>query len=427
MAQSFGSVLDPYRRLKEPLGVKGIRQTVIVTNNPSTIDQNEILTVRFPNLGKNDVIVPGTVRLSFKLELESGSDENRTLAYNVGRAIVRKITVKLEGREVMSLNNADVFLVYADNWLTDNEKKNRVFQGIQSDNGIKVRIGAGDKADNKKDNAVNVAFGNKFCIPLDFELINSHPPFYQGALRDRLSYDLTFNSYDRVMLSQDPEAKYKVSGISLEFDVVNHPELARLIENQYSSKLPIYYERVLNHSTLSKSQADPIWNINLNTPARSMKGILMLFEEPKDSYERQIEKFYNPLINRVYCTIEGQPNQIFASGMLPYQHYDEARKYFTGGRLKDPTSDLVAKDLHLHGVGVEDFLTNKYALWLDLRTTDDNKLHGSGRRIENGSEGITIQIEKEVGSSSKSVKIYVFVVSDAQLNISESRLQDIVY
>ena len=427
MAQSFGSILDPYRKLKEPLGVKGVRQTIVVTNNPSTIDQNEILTVRFPNLGKNDVIVPGTVRLTFKIELDSSSDANRTLVPNVGRAIVRKITIKLEGRELTSLNNADVFLAYADHWLTKDERQNRVFQGIQSANGIKIRIGAGDKdATNKKDSAVNVAFGNRFCIPLDFELIHSHLPFYQGALHDRLSYELQFNTYDRVMLSQDSEANYKVSGISLEFDVVNHPELARLIESQYNSKLPIYYERVLNHSTLTKNLSDPIWNINLNTPARSMKGILMLFEEPKDPYERQIERFTNPQIGRVYCTIEGKPNQIFASGMLPYHHYDEARKYFAGGRLKDPTSDLVVKDLHLHGIEIENFLTNKYALWLDLRTTHDNHLHGSGRRIENGSEGITIQIEKEIGADRK-IKIYVFVVSDAQLNISESRLQDIVY
>ena len=29
-----------YRRLKSPLGIKGMRQSVVVTNNPSTIDQN---------------------------------------------------------------------------------------------------------------------------------------------------------------------------------------------------------------------------------------------------------------------------------------------------------------------------------------------------------------------------------------------------
>ena len=66
MSQSYGAILDPQRRLLEPLGVKGIRQSIVITNNPSTIDQNQVLTVRFPNLGANDVIVPGTARSLLK-------------------------------------------------------------------------------------------------------------------------------------------------------------------------------------------------------------------------------------------------------------------------------------------------------------------------------------------------------------------------
>ena len=49
------------------MGVKGNRQSYIVTNNPSSIDANELLTVRFPNLHANDVIVPGTARLAFNI------------------------------------------------------------------------------------------------------------------------------------------------------------------------------------------------------------------------------------------------------------------------------------------------------------------------------------------------------------------------
>ena len=38
--------------------------------------------------------------------------------------------------------------------------------------------------------------------------------------------------------------------------------------------------------------------------------------------------------------------------------------------------------------------TLMYALCLDFRTIDENTLHGMGRRIENASEGITLQVEK---------------------------------
>ena len=64
-SSNYGHTLNPYRKLRDPLiGVKGVRQSVVVTNNPSTIDQNQQLLVRFPNLGANDVIVPGTTRLA---------------------------------------------------------------------------------------------------------------------------------------------------------------------------------------------------------------------------------------------------------------------------------------------------------------------------------------------------------------------------
>ena len=46
-------------------------------------------------------------------------------------------------------------------------------------------------------------------------------------------------------------------------------------------------------------------------------------------------------------------------------------------------------------INLGEFLTRKHSLWLDLRTSDDDRLHGSCRRIENASEGITIQITKK--------------------------------
>ena len=102
MASSkFGRKLNPYRSLREPLGVKGVRQSVVITNNPSSIDQNHQLLVRFPNLDKDDVIVPGTARMAFTIALDS-EDANRTVVQNLARAIVKKLTIKISGSEVMS-------------------------------------------------------------------------------------------------------------------------------------------------------------------------------------------------------------------------------------------------------------------------------------------------------------------------------------
>ena len=88
----YGKRLNPERSLRTPKGIEGIRQKVIVTHNPSTIDQNQDLLVRFPNLGSDDVIIPGTANLSFNIELTSTADLNRTLVSNIGRAIIKKIS-----------------------------------------------------------------------------------------------------------------------------------------------------------------------------------------------------------------------------------------------------------------------------------------------------------------------------------------------
>jgi len=68
---------------------------IILTNNPSTIDANQIMTIRFPNLGQNDVIIPGAVRLAFNIKLSGDTDANHTIVNNLGRALLKKISVKL--------------------------------------------------------------------------------------------------------------------------------------------------------------------------------------------------------------------------------------------------------------------------------------------------------------------------------------------
>ena len=67
----YGTKLNPECSLQTSHGIKGTRQKVIVAHNPSEIDQNQLLLVRFPNLGSDDVIVTGMAKLSFNIELSS--------------------------------------------------------------------------------------------------------------------------------------------------------------------------------------------------------------------------------------------------------------------------------------------------------------------------------------------------------------------
>ena len=164
--------LNPERSLRTAKGIKGTRQKVTVTHNPSEIDQNQLLLVRFPNLGSDDVIVPGMANLSFDTELSTTADPKGTLVSNIGRAIVKKLAVKLEGNEILSIDNFDIFACYRDLWKTMLEKRNAVRQNIISsdscmENCIKLRINAGDKStSNKQDNGIADAYGNKVLLTL---------------------------------------------------------------------------------------------------------------------------------------------------------------------------------------------------------------------------------------------------------------------
>ena len=198
----YETKLNPECLLRTSHGIKGTRQKVIVTHNPSEIDQNQLLLVRFPNLGSRDVIVPGMVNLCFKIELSATADAKRALVSNIGRAIVKKLAVTFEGNEILSVDDFDIFACYRDLWKTKSEKRDVIRQGIISNDGcmencIKLRINAGDKSTaNKKNNATADAYGNKFIIPLNFEMLDNLAPYYQAGLRNRLSYEIAFSDYN---------------------------------------------------------------------------------------------------------------------------------------------------------------------------------------------------------------------------------------
>ena len=110
---------------------------------------------------------------------------------------------------------------------------------------------------------------------------------------------------------------------------------------------------------------------------------------------------------------------------MEYRHqYDEIIKHFAEGRLKG--AGAIQKDLQLHNINIASYYTDKYALWLDFRTMDDNRLHGSGRQLENTSEEIRLQITKKVESAGK-LSCYLYIFHDAQINISDAQFLNVVY
>ena len=293
-----------------------------------------------------------------------------------------------------------------------------------------MRINAANKdATNAQDKAIADVYGNKFIIPLDFEMLDSAAPYYQAGLGNRLCYELTFNDYNhgiksRVSSPKVPDAKYKITDISLEYEMATQPDLARSIRSEYQH-MALLYDRILKHRKIIVNKSDTVWNWAFNMPCKSLKGILVLFEE-EGSYTRDTSRFCNPKIQKVSVIVEGKPNQLYAQGMRSFEQYDEICKYFAEGKQSDNNPNEIQKHLQLYNLSLGEYLVNKYALCLDFRTIDENELHGMGRCIENASEGITLQIEKKAESAG-ALNVYIYLIMDAQLNIQNGAYLSAVY
>ena len=94
------------------------------------------------------------------------------------------------------------------------------------------------------------------------------------------------------------------------------------------------------------------------------------------------------------------PHQLFAAGLKARDIYPELKNYF----YKEHSN-----------VTWEEFLTTKFGLWIDTRSSTDNTLHGSGRTVEKS--GILLQIEK-VPEASGDLTCYVFSLEDAVAHLS---------
>ena len=223
-------------------------------------------------------------------------------------------------------------------------------------------------------------YDNRFCIPLDFEILETSLPLYQYGLGSRLTYELTFADYSDVIKSLDPDATYTISNISLEFDTIINASLASQIRTKYM-KSGILYDRILRAHIIPLNKSNTSFSVDINSPSKGLKGVLLIFTQGRSAtkFTHDTEEFYNPKITKVEVTVEGvpMPNELYAQNMEYRHQYDEIVKHFAEGRLKE--AGAIQKDLQLHNVNISLYHTDKYALWLDFRTIDKNRLHGFGR------------------------------------------------
>ena len=162
-----------------------------------------------------------------------------------------------------------------------------------------------------------------------------------------------------------------------------------------------------------------------------MKGILLLFEDATSgglAFVRDTENYFNPKIQKIDVIVDGVHNQIYSQGLRSYHTWEEAKKLFSSSPSSKRNPEVAATEMQLalSDVTLPTFLATKFCLWRDLRTTDDKGLHGNGRRIENGADGLTLQITI-TGETAGALNIYLYAIMDAQHNIENGKLAEILY
>ena len=175
-------------------------------------------------------------------------------------------------------------------------------------------------------------YDNRFCIPLDFEILESGLLLYQYGLGSHLTYELTFAGYSDVIKAMNPDATYTISNISLEFDTIINASLASQIRTE-CMKSSILYDRILRARILQLNNSDTSFSIDINSPSKSFKGVLLIFTKERSAtkFTRDTEEFFNPKITKVEVTVEGVPNELYAQNMEYRHQYDETVKHFAEG------------------------------------------------------------------------------------------------
>ena len=60
----------------------------------------------------------------------------------MGRALFKKKVLMLGSTNIDTINNSNIYDTYKDLYLSEKEREERLLQGIQSPNRLKVRLGA---------------------------------------------------------------------------------------------------------------------------------------------------------------------------------------------------------------------------------------------------------------------------------------------
>ena len=411
--------LSAFRCPKISTKFKGIRTSHKVTHSPSIAKPGDILTVTTPKI-KDKLFLPSSFAMTFDFECvlhpaEPGTVVNNFPVNNLAANIISRLVIKINSDPIFDLDNAHIFYTFKDLWLTDKQRLNSVFKGIQDEELRRLRTDLKANLANPKASNVTLRgiFGKKYVLPLNFEFLGSHIPLNTSEL-DNIFFELTINTPKNVLkYSKTESIDFTLKNICLTYDTLDSRELLMEVSRSLDLGFQFLFDDVHHYKRETVSKSKKQFNIEVDVDRKSLKGILIIFQESFNDGERDSEYFPNPGIENINFTIDGLPNALYNGGYKQLHHWDEIFKHFVPEELKK------TNDIHLDIAKY--YNDNKYALWVDLRSTEDNSLHGTGKEQK---ENILMEVSKK-DNGTGDYTMHIFVISDARIIIKNNKFQNI--
>lgn len=417
-----GRYVAPYRSEKTCAAFKAEVTKYVTTFSPPTAKPGDNICVEFPRI-QDELVTPGSLALTFDLvidldPLEPGTEVNNYPVNNLAANIISEFKVKIGSQYVFELNYAHLYNTYKDLWMTGKARENAIEQGIQvlnlrkqrSDPDTKLAGGSTPLSDAWFKNML----GRRYKLPINFEVISDHMPLSNWLLVQPLTFEIKVNKKEYVLnYTTEEKANFMMKNICLEYEAIRCPQLYAEVERELISGCQFLFDHVHHYKREEINKEATLLNVEISgIDRKSLKGVLLIFQEEFEAGKRNSEAFVNPAIKNIALTIDGKPNKHYSCGYREWDQWGEISKHFLREELKQSMYSHMNIEKY-HGY-------DKFALWIDFRSTEDNTLHGSGKAHE-GKNKIHMEVTKNKHSAGKYI-MHIYIVSDARITIKDKKL-----
>ena len=199
-----GAELNPGYEKTSVSEVKGKRQLKVASLQKTQATPEDIYYVSIPALNSNQCIIPDTLALSFKF---ANSNTKSWFLNNLGRLLVDRLSIKVQGVKVYQNTGESMIEVYKDLWRSDDDCENHQSFGIANEN-VRKLVSKDDSANKaaKTDGVLDLTIANmcnRMKIPLR-KILCDHGPFAPYGMCDFV-YEITFPKSEKIMKAQTNE------------------------------------------------------------------------------------------------------------------------------------------------------------------------------------------------------------------------------